>query len=292
MSFSDVGQQLRAYRMASGLKAEDISARLGISRAALYRYEKGEVIKLETINRLADLLNISPLALLGIGIAYYTTPLSFAERLRQIEESSDQILHFFGPLCYLLTSPQYDTGLSQILDEHVSAISTDAQVHKSATTDLMNLLLARKKTYQTRKPTMIVTLNLSSMRTFLAEGIAPSAIISTTSRRTARQLAYDELERLADLMESEPIGLQLGVMPKGEPNGPFALYRSHERALLTINPFPPDASPHAPSGVAMITNAEDAITLHQRVYEEIWPTALKGAAAAQQVRALLQEAHP
>ena len=46
MRFTEIGQQLRAYRLESGLRAEEIAARLGVSRAALYRYEKGEVIKL------------------------------------------------------------------------------------------------------------------------------------------------------------------------------------------------------------------------------------------------------
>ncbi|MFN7306631.1 MAG: helix-turn-helix domain-containing protein, partial [Acetobacteraceae bacterium] len=48
MRFEDIGEQLRTYRLESGLKADEIAARLGISRAALYRYEKGEVIKLDT----------------------------------------------------------------------------------------------------------------------------------------------------------------------------------------------------------------------------------------------------
>ena len=52
MRFTEIGQQLRAYRLESGLRAEEIAARLGVSRAALYRYEKGEVIKLDTIKRL------------------------------------------------------------------------------------------------------------------------------------------------------------------------------------------------------------------------------------------------
>ena len=47
MRFAEIGQQLRAYRLESGLRAEEIAARLGVSRAALYRYEKGEVIKLD-----------------------------------------------------------------------------------------------------------------------------------------------------------------------------------------------------------------------------------------------------
>ena len=68
MRFTEIGQQLRAYRLESGLRAEEIAARLGVSRAALYRYEKGEVIKLDTVKRLAELLKISPLSLLGIGV--------------------------------------------------------------------------------------------------------------------------------------------------------------------------------------------------------------------------------
>src|SRR5438270_445026 len=54
MRFTEIGQQLRAYRLESGLRAEEIAARLGVSRAALYRYEKGEVIKLDTIQRLLE----------------------------------------------------------------------------------------------------------------------------------------------------------------------------------------------------------------------------------------------
>ena len=84
MRFTEIGQQLRAYRLESGLRAEEIAARLGVSRAALYRYEKGEVIKLDTIKRLAELLKISPLSLLGIGVEYYNRPIGYAERIRQV----------------------------------------------------------------------------------------------------------------------------------------------------------------------------------------------------------------
>jgi transcriptional regulator with XRE-family HTH domain len=64
MRFADIGQQLRAYRLESGLRAEEIAARLGVSRAALYRYEKGEVIKLDTIRRLAEIMYFSTIELL------------------------------------------------------------------------------------------------------------------------------------------------------------------------------------------------------------------------------------
>ena len=117
MRFTEIGQQLRAYRLESGLRAEEIAARLGVSRAALYRYEKGEVIKLDTVKRLAELLKISPLSLLGIGVEYYNRPVGYFERIRQTEETADQILQVFGPVCYLTTSDGFDAALAEVYDE-------------------------------------------------------------------------------------------------------------------------------------------------------------------------------
>src|ERR1700748_2876842 len=108
MRSTEIGHQLRPYRMESGLRAEEIAARLGVSRAALYRYEKGEVIKLDTVNRLAELLKISPLSLLGIGVEYYNRPVGFFERLRQLEETAEQVLSVAGPFTYLTTSDEFD----------------------------------------------------------------------------------------------------------------------------------------------------------------------------------------
>src|SRR5438309_6719647 len=125
MRFTEIGQQLRAYRLESGLRAEEIAARLGVSRAALYRYEKGEVIKLDTIKRLAELLKISPLSLLGIGVEYYNRPIGYFERVRQIEETADQILQLFGPVCYLTTSDAYDAALAEAFEEAADHAGSD-----------------------------------------------------------------------------------------------------------------------------------------------------------------------
>lgn len=290
MRFNEIGQQLRAYRMESGLKAEEISARLGVSRAALYRYEKGEVIKLDTVNRLAELLKISPLTLLGIGVEYYAKPIGYTERLRQIEETADQILQVFGPTCYLITSDQYDAVLAQMFEEHAESMGVDNLAARAAAEQLMGVMLARKQMYQARKPSIIGILTNSAIQKFLTEGIAPAARVSEKLRAVAREAAFREVEYVANLIESEPIGLQLGLMAQGEPNGPFALLRSRERATLAINPFPADSPPNIQSGVAMITSAEDAVTAHQRVSELTWREAVKGAAAAERIRGLLAAA--
>ena len=290
MRFNEIGQQLRAYRMESGLKAEEISARLGVSRAALYRYEKGEVIKLDTVNRLAELLKISPLTLLGIGVEYYAKPVGYAERLRQIEETSDQILQVFGPVCYLITSDQYDAMLAQMFEEHAESQGLDRMTARAAAEQLLSVMISRKRMYASRKPSIIGILTIGSIQKLLVEGIAPSANVSPQLRQAARDVAAREIELVASLMESEPIGLQLGLMAHGEPNGPFTLLRSRERATLAINPFPSDAPPSQQSGVAMITSAEDAVAAHQRVSELSWREAVKGAAAAERVRALVATA--
>jgi transcriptional regulator with XRE-family HTH domain len=290
MRFNEIGQQLRAYRMESGLKAEEISARLGVSRAALYRYEKGEVIKLDTVNRLAELLKISPLTLLGIGVEYYTKPVGYAERLRQIEESSDQLLQVSGPLAYLITSDAYDSLLAQMYEEHAESLGADRGAVRAAAEQLMGVMIARKRMYATRRPSIIAILTLSAIQKFLAEGPATAALVSERTRAMAREAALREVELIANLMESEPIGLQLGLMAQSEPNGPFLLARSRDRATLAINPFPCDAVPTIQTGVAMITSADDAVTAHQRIAEVAWREAVKGAAAAERVRALVAAA--
>src|ERR1700758_3729024 len=131
MRFTEIGQQLRAYRLESGLRAEEIAARLGVSRAALYRYEKGEVIKLDTIKRLAELLKISPLSLLGIGVEYYNRPIGFFERLRQVEETADQILQLASPLCYLTPSDAYVSALAEAFDEAADQVGPDRMSMRS-----------------------------------------------------------------------------------------------------------------------------------------------------------------
>src|SRR5579875_1618124 len=127
MRFADIGQQLRAYRLESGLRADEIAARLGVSRAALYRYEKGEVIKLDTVKRLAELLKVSPLSLLGIGVEYYTRPVGFFERLRQVEETADQIVQVAGALCFLLTAEAFEVALAEAIGEVCAAAGAEGR---------------------------------------------------------------------------------------------------------------------------------------------------------------------
>ncbi len=287
MRFTEIGQQLRAYRLESGLRAEEIAARLGVSRAALYRYEKGEVIKLDTIQRLAELLKISPLSLLGIGVEYYNRPVGYFERVRQIEETSEQILQVSGAMCYLTSNDGFDQAFSGALDEMIEASTGDRLQLRAAADQVLGLQSARKRMYGMRRPSIIAIFPAPRLRAFLESGVGASLPLGERARRAARDAAAAEVEAIANIMESEPIGLQFGFLPAGEPTGGFKILRARDRATLAVNPFQPDANPVGASGVAMITAAEEAIGPHQRMAEALWRESLKGTAAAAKVRELI-----
>jgi hypothetical protein len=104
-----------------------------------------------------------------------------------------------------------------------------------------------------------------------------------------RQLAETEVENIASLMETEPMGLQFGVLVGAEPTSSFKILRSRDRVSLAVNPFRPDAHPSAHTGVAMITGADEAIAAHQRVAEASWREAVKGPAGATRLRQLIAQ---
>ena len=252
MRFTEIGQQLRAYRLESGLRAEEIAARLGVSRAALYRYEKGEVIKLDTVKRLAELLKISPLSLLGIGVEYYSRPIGYLERLRQLEENVEQILQFSWPTCYLTSSEALDEAIAELHGE-LAEDAADARAVRTASEQVLDVLAARKRMYSQRRPGIIAILPAVAMQRFLEVGVGEGLARSERVMRLCREAAVAEVEHIARLMETEPMGLQFGLLPSGEPSSSFKILRSGDRATLAINPFRPDGHPAGQNGVAMVT---------------------------------------
>ncbi|WP_428390656.1 helix-turn-helix domain-containing protein [Lichenicoccus sp.] len=287
MRLNEIGQQLRAYRLESGMRAEEIAARLGVSRAALYRYEKGEVIKLDTVQRLAELLKISPLSLLGIGVEYYSRTIGFFERVRQLEETADQVLQVGEPLCYLVTSEAYDSVLVQVSAEVAEQAGSDSPTVKALSEQVLGIMSARKRAYQMRRPNLITMISEPVMQRFLEQGVADSLPLSGGLRVLCRKVAAAEVETIAAMLETEPMGLQFSLIPGGELSTNCSLLRQRDRATLVINPFRSDASCVNASGVALVTSAPEAVTSHQRVAETMWRDSLKGAAAARRVRELL-----
>src|ERR1700750_311252 len=117
--FDDIGNRLKAFRLGSGLSADEIANRLGISRTALYRVQKGELAKIETLEKLAELLDVSVPTLLGVGVEYVASAVSYFERMRQIEETSEHIIVLARPISYLLASHPFDQMLADMLRESI-----------------------------------------------------------------------------------------------------------------------------------------------------------------------------
>ena len=61
-----LGERLRAYRIGASLQAEDVAAQLGVSRVVVYRMERGGIVKIETLARLAQVLGTSLASLLAV----------------------------------------------------------------------------------------------------------------------------------------------------------------------------------------------------------------------------------
>jgi transcriptional regulator with XRE-family HTH domain len=69
-----VGRNLRAYRQARGLSQEAFADVLGIHRTYMGGIERGERnLTLKSLERIADRLDLDPLALLGAALAPQAT---------------------------------------------------------------------------------------------------------------------------------------------------------------------------------------------------------------------------
>ena len=285
--FDDIGNRLRAFRLGSGLSADEIARRLEISRAALYRFEKGELVKIDTLEKLSELLGVSVPTLLGVGMEYVPSAVAYFERLRQIEESAEQIIVLAGPISYLLASPSFDDTLAQVLTESIPDDLPGRERASTEVAEIMAILKARKAQYLKRRPTVVNLISASEIERFLHNGLVGRLDLDEAARAERRAQALREVTGFAMLTEEQPIGIQIGIVPDTLPHASFQILRQPDRQVLVLSPFRLGEQPNVRIGVAMITSAPEALALHQKAADEMWRRALKGAAAARFLRGLL-----
>jgi len=284
LRFDDIGNRLKAFRKASGLSADEVADRVGISRAALYRYEKGEVAKVDTLERLAELLNVSVPTLLGVGVEYIASAVAYFERMRQIEETAEHIVVLFGPVSYLLTSDAYHAVLEEVLAESVPDEVTDRARALEQVAEIAAILKQRKATFRARQPSIVSLVAAPELGRFLRNGLVGRIDLPARVRNRRRRMAAEEAERVAAILDDEPIGVQIGIVRDTMPHASFQIFRQPDRPVLAVSPFRLGEQPNVRVGVAMITSAPEAIALHEKTAEELWRTALKGREAANFVR--------
>lgn len=288
LRFDDIGNRLKAFRLGSGLSAEEIAQKLGISRTALYRFEKGEVAKIETLENLAELLQVSVPTLLGVGVEYIAAAVSYFERMRQIEETAEHIIVLAGPISYVLSSDPFESALSEVLRESVPD-SGKSEHALAQIGELMEVLRQRKETYRRRQPAIVNLISASEMERFLRNGLVGRLDLPEKLRRERRALARAEAEHFIALMENEPIGVQIGIVLDTLPHTSFQIFRQPDRQILALSPFRLGEEPNIRVGVAMITSAPEALALHEKMARDLWTSALKGPAAVRFMRSMMEK---
>ena len=287
LRFDDIGNRLKAFRLGSGLSAEEIAAKLGISRTALYRFEKGELAKIETLEKLADLLGVSVPTLLGVGVEYIASAVAYFERMRQIEETSEHIIVLAGPISYLLASDGFDGALADVLRESIPDVADGRKRALNQVDEIMTVLRQRKEAYRRRQPGIVNLISAAEMQNFLRNGLVGRLDLPDRVRRERQTLARAEAEHFVGLMEDEPIGVQIGIVPDTLPHASFQIFRQPDRQMLALSPFRLGEQPNVRVGVAMITSAPEALALHEKMAKDLWRRALKGAAAVRLMREMI-----
>ena len=287
--FDGIGNHLRAYRMGRDLSADQIAERLGVSRAAVYRIEAGEVVKIETLERLAAVLETSVSSLLGVGVEYYANAVSYFERMRQIEEEADQVIAYFPPISYLLSSKEYPGYLRQTLVEAMPPYIEDVKKYKSEIDKIIAILNERRGVRRQRHLSVVNFVNLPEIERWLKLGLVGGFDLSPKEVARRRLAVRVEVEHLIALIEREPMGVQIGLIEETLPNLTFQLFRTSDRTLLGLSPFRLGGElPNVHTGIAMLTADEEPVKLYEQLAERLWSRAHKGRDAVTRLRAIIE----
>ncbi|SDU15966.1 helix-turn-helix domain-containing protein [Stappia sp. ES.058] len=287
ISFSDIGARLRAHRLGKGLSPETLAEKLGMSRAALYRAEKGEIRKIETLTSIASELGVSLASLMGVGVEYVSSAVAFFERMRQLERNCEQIIGLFSPVSYLLTSDAYDDMLREVLLESVPESSMTADAAADLVASLLEILRARKKSFHQRRPLIVSLIASADLERFLLHGLIGRHDLPSDVVRARRVQARREAESILEMLREEPIGIQIGIVREPVPATSFQIFRQDGRSLVAISPFRLGEQPNIRLGVALITAAQEAMALHEEIARGLWHDALKGKEAAEYLEAMI-----
>ena len=188
LRYEEIGQRLRAFRLGSGLSADEVAAKIGISRTAVYRFEKGDVVKIETLSSLAELLGVSLPTLLGVEIEYISSAVTYFERLRQLEEVADRIVILAGPISFLLASDAFAEFLADLLKESVADESDHDRVHRIIE-QTITILRERRRNYAVRRPAIVNLISALDIERLLQSGFVGRPLIPEKEEKHAKACA-------------------------------------------------------------------------------------------------------
>ncbi len=289
LSPKEIGQRLKAFRLGSKYSTEEIAAKIGVSRAALYRYEKGDPPKLETLESIAELFGVSLTTLMGVGVEYISSAISFFERMRQNEAESEHLSVMFGLVSYLLTTDDFDKYLEISIKEGLPLELQGNNETERHVQEVLSVLKERKKGYHNRKPGMVNLASATNLEQFLRNGFVGTFDLPSDVLKERRGVARREVENVINLLEEQPIGVQIGILVDSVPSTHFQIFRQPKRSTLCFSPYKLCDFPNVRLGVGMLTSAPEPLELHEKMVTELWGKALKGARAADYLRKMIKE---
>lgn len=283
VTITDVGRRLKDLRSAMNLSIDGAAKSVGVSRALMYRYEAGDIVKLDTLERLARLYGTSTTALLGLGHEYIVNSLLFFERLEKLEHEAEHITTVFGPLAYVLTTDAYDDALSVGLaaDDSADAL-TPAELQR-----LRRTLRRRKANLRERKPGYVNIIPMSEVQGYLNAALS-AADLSAADRSAQRRQAVKEVQHLCALIEKPPMGVQIALTERPLPTAGFQVLRLKSQRLLVTSPFRLGEPVNLRYGIATISGDEQALRLHETLIARLWDGALTGSRAVDAVAKLIK----
>ena len=234
---------------------------------------------------MSELLQVSLPTLLGVGIEYIPSAVSYFERVRQLEETAEHIVVLAGPISFLLGSDSFEMALEQVLQESIPDNLPNRGRALADVDKIMEILHERKRAYRRRRPPIVNLISAMQIERFLNNGLVGRVSLTESKKSVRREMARAEIEHFASVIEEESIGVQIGLVTDCLPQNGFQIFRRRSGDTLTISPFRLGEQPNIRVGVAMVTSAPEALALHENVVKEVWRTAIKGREAAVYLRA-------
>lgn len=273
--FLAIGERLRAYRLARELRSEDIAERLEISRAAVYNLERGEIVKIETLERLSGLLGVTLPNLLGVESEYHDSAVSYFERMRQLEARSTRVLANFDPISVLLTSDAYPQYLRMMLEECVPPELADASARR-INSDVMAILAERRKLFEQKRPSILSLIGLRQIEQFVHHGLVGRLGLPPGVQLERKMAARKEVAHIIEVLNSDPIGVQVGIVSDNLPSETFQIFEEPGSVHVAVSPFRLGEFPNVRTGIATITASPDAVVMYRGLIERLWAGAAKG----------------
>src|SRR5947208_5231176 len=92
---SAVGERIRQARLEHGWSHEELARRMGVNWRTVYRWQSGRLPRFETLEKLADVLEVQPSFLIQSADAFVTLE-DLASRLDDLASRVDELARSVG----------------------------------------------------------------------------------------------------------------------------------------------------------------------------------------------------